>query len=246
MAANRKLAQEKIEEMVRGNGHLSSADSAVAVMSDGDVPPQVPTDIETDNLPDPENNPTKASTISRKKLFIDSDEDLEDEVPVLASCGVHRPPKEIVFRTRPGKQWRAEALIIDFRAEDPRLVRGKYLIVGPMQAKFKEFGRRVLLVTCVSSTGQVFLWDINVVQGFGDSWYRSDLQIVHNAERYWTRFLGQQGNAHGMRNSKKDHGEPRWPGEEIKDIYDLALLAFSEERLVEDMSHPLCDYYEIE
>ena len=203
-------------------------------------------DIESDALPASKAESPHASTVSRKKLFIDTDEDLEDEIPILASCSVHQPPKEIVFRVRPGKSWRAEALIVDFRQEDPQLARGKYLIVGPMQAKFKEFGRKVLLLTCVSSNGQVFLWDINVVRGFGDSWYKSDMVIAQTAETQWTRFLGSQGNAHAMRVSKRDHGEPRWPGEEITDIYDLALLAFSAERMVESMDHPLCDYFEIE
>src|SRR5262245_25458771 len=74
-------------------------------------------------------------TIPRKKLFLESDEDLDDEVAVLASCSVKRPPTQIVFRVRPGKQWRAEALIVDFREDDVRIARGKYLIVGDMRAK---------------------------------------------------------------------------------------------------------------
>jgi hypothetical protein len=237
-----KVQPNPLVESANGFHPVEDASLSEPVESGGEV---LEADIETGSLPTPEIESNR-STVSRKKLFIDTDEDLEDEIPVLASCSVHQPPKEIVFRVRPGKVWRAEALIVDFRQDDSQLARGKYLIVGPMQAKFKEFGRKVLLVTCVSSTGQVFLWDINVVRGFGDSWYKSDLMIAHTAETQWTRFLGSQGNAHAMRVSRKDRGEPHWPGEEVKDIYDLALLAFSEERMVESIDHPLCEYLEIE
>jgi hypothetical protein len=205
-----------------------------------------PATVETEGLQPPADHVTDTPPIPRKKLFIDSDDDLFDEEAVLTSCSVRRPSSHSVFRVRPGKQWRAEALIVDFREQVPEIARGKYLIVGNLQAKFKEFGRKVLLITCVSSTGQVFLWDINIVSGFGDSWYKSDLNIIRRAERDWMRYLGSVGNAHDARKSKKDHGEPRWPGAEVQDIYDLALVAFSEERLVEDLTHPLCDHFEIE
>jgi hypothetical protein len=224
------------------------AKATQAVSRNGHKPipePDVP-DVETDTLSEPEAEAQDTATVPRKKLFVDSDEDLLDESPFLTSCRVQQPPSEIVFRVRPGKAWRAEALVVDYRGDDPRLPRGKYLIVGRMQAKFREFGRKVLLVTCVSSTGEVFLWDVKVTLGFGDSWYKSDLLILKQAETQWVRFIRQAGNAHGGRASKKDHGEPRWPGPEVESIYDLALLAFSGERLVEDESHPLCDIYEIE
>jgi hypothetical protein len=212
---------------------------------DSPPPPPPPADVSTGSIEEPEDSNTGTATIPRRKLFIEKDTDLEDEVNNTDSCRVQQPPREIVFRVRKGKEWRAEALIVDFRLEDSRVMRGKYLITGDMIPKFKGFGRRVHLVTCISSTGAVFLWDIKVTIGFGDTWYKSDLAIASKAEEEWTRFTGSDGAAHTSKKSKKNYGEPKWP-EDITEIYDLALIAFPEERMVETLSHPLCDVYDIE
>jgi hypothetical protein len=228
------------------NGQSSHFDNASLAELVGPGKDRAEAEVEAETLEGSDVEASTKATIPRKQLFIDTEEDLDDELSLVSSCRVQQPPSQILFRVRPGKEWRAEALVVDFREEDPRVARGKYLIVGDMRPKFKEFGRRVLLVTCVSATGQVFLWDINIVVGFGDTWFKSDLNIVKTAEAQWTRFVRQAGNGHGHRVSQKDHGEPHWPGPEIRDIYDLALIAFSEERLVEHIRHPLCDVFEIE
>jgi hypothetical protein len=236
------------------NGQRTTVDNAslAEMVEHGKDGPPAPADEEITTLPPEEETPSRKKPAQRKDLFItEEDEDFSDEIPGLDAVPVHQPSSEIVFRTRPGPQWRAEAMIVDFRQENPdypSLRRGKYLVLGPMRKAFKAYGRKVLLVTCVTSTGQVFLWDVKVTEGFGDSWFKSDLNIVKIAHTEWVRFLKNSGgNAHSHRVSKKAYGDPKWPSEEVAaDIYDLALLAFSEERMVEDATHPLCDFFEIE
>jgi hypothetical protein len=180
--------------------------------------------------------------LCEEDLFLDEGEEFEEEEPILTSCPCRPPRSSDVFRVRPGKAWRAEVFIVDYRGDNAAIPHGNYVIARNLERAFKKFGRKYLILTCVTGMGQMFLWPIKIVQGLGDSWYKSDLRIAKDAETHWLRFLGSDGNAHQAGRSKREWGEPRWQGE---NLFALVNMAF-DERIVSAMSHPLCHQYEIE
>jgi hypothetical protein len=226
------------------NGHVVTANGQGPDLAELTEAPPVAAEGEVDEhtLKDAPGGETRPpTTLSRDDLFLDDDVDLDDEERILSACPCRQPRSSSVFRVRPGREWRAEVLIVQFDEEDPAIPRGKYVIAGELRRAFKRFGRRCLLVTCVTDAGQMFLWDIRITEGFGDSWYKSDLKIAKEAESRWLRFLGKNGNVHEAAVSRQEWGEPKWRGESLLALVHLAF----DGRVVDSPNHPLCRRYEI-
>jgi hypothetical protein len=165
-----------------------------------------------------------------------------DEEAVLTSCGAHRPREHDFFRVRPGGEWRATVLLVDYRGDDPALSRRPYLIHPPLAAKFGGVARAHMIYTCVTTTGTMFLWPIKIVEGFGDSWYKSAIRIAELAQTSWMRLISSKGGSGYLATrSTRDHGDPKWRGESLQ---ELLLLAFGD-HLVDALDHPLCQVLEI-
>jgi hypothetical protein len=111
-----------------------------------------------------------------------------------------------------------------------------------LKSAFGKKGRKHLIVTCVNTNGSMFLWPIKVTEGFGDSWYRSALIVVKAAKEKWVKDFASDGNGYTAETSKREHGDPRWLGETLDDLLELAF----DGRIVSDRTHPLCLELEIE
>jgi hypothetical protein len=192
---------------------------------------------------EPEERPGKP--LSRFSAFVLPDDgEGSDEEMLLTTCPARQPRETDLFRVRPDDcegGWRIKTLIVDYRGEDPAVPRGFYLIHPRLARVFSGIGKPHLLLTCVTSHGSMFIWSIRLVEGFGDSWCKSKLRIAAMAETQWVRVLGSHGNSYTAAVSKKDHGEPRWQGANLDDILAIAF----DGRIVEELTHPLCQTFEL-
>jgi hypothetical protein len=167
-----------------------------------------------------------------------------DEEPLLTTCPARQPRESDLFRVRPeeeGPGWRIKTLIVDYRGEDPAVPRGFYLIHPRLARVFGRLGKPHLLLTCVTTHGSAFIWPIHLVEGFGDSWCRSKLRIAAMAERQWVRIESAQGTGYRAFVSQKDHGAPKWQGENLDELLGIAF----DGRIVDELTHPLCQTFEL-
>jgi hypothetical protein len=187
--------------------------------------------------------PEKSSG-SRFSEFVlaDDEEGGEDSEPVLTKCPAKKPGEFDIFRVRPEEAWCIETLIVEYRGENKALPRGFYLIHPRLKQAFGKKGRKHLIVTCVNTNGSMFLWPIKVTEGFGDSWYRSALRVVTAAKEKWVKDFASDGNGYTVEASKREHGNPRWLGETLDNLLELAF----DGKIVSDRTHPLCAELEIE
>ncbi len=176
-------------------------------------------------------------------FILTEDIDGLDEEAVLTTCGAHRPKEHDHFRTRLGAEWKAKMLLVDYRGDDPALSRRLYFIHPTLATKFGGIARAHVIYTCVTTTGTLFLWPIKIVEGFGDSWYKSAIYIAEMAQTSWMRLLsGKGGSRYQATRSIRGHGDPKWRGENLQ---ELLLLAFGD-HLVDSLDHTLCHVLEVE
>jgi hypothetical protein len=183
--------------------------------------------------------------LSRFSAFIlaDDAEDIDEE-RLLTTCPARQPRETDLFRVRPDDKeqvWRIKTLIVEYRGEDPAVPRGFYLIHPRLARVFSGLGKPHLLLTCVTNHGSMFIWPIRLVEGFGDSWCKSRLRIAAMAEAQWVRVLGSQGNGYLAVVSRKDHGEPKWQGDTLDELLGITF----DGRIVEELTHPLCQTFEL-
>jgi hypothetical protein len=183
--------------------------------------------------------------LRRFSAFIlpDDGEGIDEEV-LLTACPARQPRETDLFRVRldDGEEvWRMKTLVVEYRGEDPAVPRGFYLIHPRLARVFSGLGKPYLLLTCVSNHGSMFIWPIRFVEGFGDSWCKSRLRIAVMAETQWIRVTGATGNGYTAVVSRKDHGEPRWQGANLDELLGIAF----DGRIVEDLTHPLCQTFEL-
>jgi hypothetical protein len=192
---------------------------------------------------EPEERP--GMPLSRFSAFVlpDDGEGVDEEM-LLTTCPARQPRETDLFRVRPNDGeavWRMKTLMVDYRWEDPAVPRGFYLIHPRLARVFSGLGKPYLLLTCVTNHGSMFIWPIRLVEGFGDSWCKSRLRIAAMAETQWVRVLGSQGNGYAAVVSRKDHGEPRWQGANLDELLAIAF----DGRIVEELTHPLCQTFEL-
>jgi hypothetical protein len=219
---------------VSGNGHHPGSPAA------GLPEAEVETRVNAVESAAPQGKP-----LSRFQDYqLGDDADATDEEILLTACPARQPRDSDLFRVRPDDEmrvWRMKTLIVDYRGEDPAVPRGFYLIHPRLARVFSGLGKPHLLLTCVTTFGSSFIWPIRLVEGFGDSWCKSKLRIAATAEKHWVRVPGSQGNGYVAVVSKKDHGEPRWQGENFDELLAIAF----DGKIVEDLTHPLCRAFEL-
>jgi hypothetical protein len=123
----------------------------------------------------PEGSTTDLTTVSEEELFVDDTDDGSQHYDHRPDPLTFRRPNALAhFMVRPGKEWRGTLVIIDYQEEDPKIARGKYLVLGKTRQAWtlrKGRGGKYLVVTCVTDLKRPFLWDIHVVEGLGNEWY---------------------------------------------------------------------------
>ena len=205
-----------------------------------------PLEAEEESFTDPaEPEAPQGRPLGRFQDYVlpDDAEDIDEEV-LLTTCPARQPRETDLFRVRPddGKTvWRMKTLMVEYRGEDLAVPRGFYLIHPRLARVFSGLGKPYLLLTCVTNHGSMFIWPIRLVEGFGDSWCKSRLRIATMAETQWVRVLGSQGNGYAAVVSRKDHGEPKWQGGTLGELLGIAF----DGRMVEELTHPLCQTFEL-
>jgi hypothetical protein len=206
----------------------------------------MPPEAEAEHITDA-SEPTapEGKPLSRFQDYIlDDDAETLGEEMLLTTCPARQPRDSDLFRVRPDDEtsiWRMKSLIVEYRGEDPAVPRGFYLIHPRLARVFSGLGKAHLLLTCVTNHGSMFIWPIRLVEGFGDSWCKSRLRIAAMAEAQWVRVLGSQGNGYAAVVSRKDHGEPKWQGGTLDELLGIAF----DGRIVEELTHPLAQTYEL-
>jgi hypothetical protein len=207
---------------------------------------QPPRDLEErilDPLSGASPSPDSGKLSAIADAFLDDDAIELDEEIAITTCTVHRPREHDIFRVHPGTEWRRNALLIEYRGEDPAIGRGPFLIHPQLRGRFGTYGKPHLLLTCITPAGSLFLWPVRVVKGFGDTWYKSALVIAKLAEAHWVRMWSVKGGSGYLTAiSKRDHGEPKWRGEHFEELAEIAFADY----LVTSLDHPLCRALEIE
>jgi hypothetical protein len=171
----KRVAAQVTSATVSSNGHPPASTET--------VPPQAEAETFVDAA---ESAAPQGKPLSRfQEYTLDDDAEAVGEEMLLTTCPARQPRDSDLFRVRPDDgegKWRIKTLIVEYRGEDPAVPRGFYLIHPRLARVFSGLGKPHLLLTCVTTFGSMFIWPIRLVEGFGDSWYKSKLRIAAMAE----------------------------------------------------------------
>ena len=153
--------------------------------------------------------------------------------PEVLVVPVRKPGKQEWFRVRPGEGWRLPMLTIELREE-----RETYAVAPAMAEELAAEGRLVLVYTCLSRGGALFLWSVPLPgpDGKRNQWHESAHAIAERATERWVRAVADQ--AAGMYQpmvAPAQPAEPTWPDIGFGDALRLAFR----ERLIDSVDYPV-------
>jgi hypothetical protein len=157
---------------------------------------------------------------------------------VLLSIPVRRPQRTEFFRVHPDSAFSVDWFVLERNGDSDRET---YWVTPEFRADLLDELRPVRVFTCITKRGTVFLWPARLPSAdssMGRRWHESALEIAEAAKSSWVKMLGdREAGAYAMYRAKGDLGEPEWPADMT--LRDLLRLAFSGERLIDRVDHPV-------
>jgi hypothetical protein len=153
---------------------------------------------------------------------------------VLAHVPVRKPNKQEYIRTHDDPTFRIQMAILELKTE-----REFYAVLPEIAAAIPGETRPVMLTTCISRQGNVFLWPVPLPSGEGRelAWHTTAREAANCAEKAWVRILSNMGAAaYDIYEAPASIAEPAWPEHSLQ---DLLRVAFGGGRLIESMDHPV-------
>ena len=152
---------------------------------------------------------------------------------MLTTVPVRKPGKQEWFRVRPGEEWRIQTACY----EDEEL-RETYLVDRSLWTELAGLIHPALILTCVSRSGDLFLWRCKLPgpDGRPNHWTDSALAIAREAETDWRRMAANMvaGYYDGFQPTAA-LPDPEWPDRTFTEILRTAFKG----RLIDSLDHPL-------
>ena len=99
--------------------------------------------------------------------------------------------------------------------------------------------RPVMLTTCVSRQGNVFLWPVPLPSSDGRelAWHTTAREAATRAETAWIRLMANLGaGAYDIYEAPASIGDAFWPEHSLQ---ELLRVAFGNGRLIDSLDHPV-------
>lgn len=150
---------------------------------------------------------------------------------------VGKPKKTCFFRAHTDPDYRIAVYVIE---DDQSMPKDNYLVIGDMVKALIEETKPKLLVLCVDKMGEPFLWVAppQAEDRFQCSnlWNSTALKALKLAETTWVRMMANMSAQTYTIHTSPSAEEPDWP--ELP-MNELIKLGFGQERIIQDMAHPL-------
>ncbi len=213
--------------------------------ADSNLPPEVPNDPQAAGAGAPATPPTPSSLPARPeppdpfdpsslRLGSDYSEGLGVR-KVITTIPNRKPNKTEWFRVRPGNEWRLQTAVLEL---EKGVERTTYLVAPDLWPDLFGEISPALLLTCVSRTGDLFMWRIKLPgpDGRANTWTESAIQIAMAAETNWCRMKADTTNGiYTHLESKNDLSEPKWPGLTFSEMLKIAFR----DRMIDSANHPV-------
>jgi hypothetical protein len=148
---------------------------------------------------------------------------------VLITVKVGKPSKTVFFRVRDDEDYIVDTALLEYE-------RDFYLVDAPFRAALRAEIKPVLLHTCISRAGVIFLWPLRLVgdDGRENPWWTSARIIADAAKTKWVRAQANMAlGAYELIQAVADLPEPVWPKHSFR---DLLKIAFEKQR-IDSMDH---------
>ena len=125
---------------------------------------------------------------------------------VLAHVPVRKPNKQEFIRANPDPAYRIQMAILDLKTEGEI-----YAVLPEVAAALPGETRPVMLTTCVSRQGNVFLWPVPLPSSDGRelAWHTTARQAATRAETVWIRVVPNLGGgAYDIYEAPASIGDP--------------------------------------
>lgn len=161
-----------------------------------------------------------------------SDASLGVERPLLV-VPVHKPHKQMFFRTHPSPDMRLDVRVIELETE-----REYYLVTPAIAQMLPGETKAVRLITCMPRFGGPFLWPMKLPNPDGreSTWAVSARKAAGLAETKWVRMQANQALAAYDVSTSTHIPDPVWPDVSMQ---DLLRIAFGDGRLIDREDHPV-------
>src|SRR5262249_50764843 len=146
---------------------------------------------------------------------------------------VRKPDRQWFFRVRPGEEWRLAAAGIEIKED-----REGYLVDPDVATALAGEGVLVMLLTCITPHGVVFLWPIRLPRADGrhNEGHRSALEAAQRAETRWIRLVANMGlGAYEVFEALGALPEPEWPDASLAELLRIAF----QDRFIRTTDHPM-------
>jgi hypothetical protein len=152
---------------------------------------------------------------------------------ILTKVPVRKPDKQWFVRVRPGEDWRLSTAFIELK-EDREL----YLVDRPLVSALSAEVVPMVLFTCVTRHGVVFLWPIPLPgeDGKHNEWHRSALEAARRAESRWIRVVSNfASRGYDVFEAIGALPEPEWPDVSFAELLKIAFGG----RFIRSADHPV-------
>ena len=158
----------------------------------------------------------------------------------LVRISVTKPAKNVFFRVRPEPEYSASITVVEYAEEG--VIGSELYFVAPIpglaaeaHAKADKAAKAVILFTCMSRAGTVFLMPCTrPTGGHGDAWHVSALNVAELAKAKWLKRT-PQGGAYVPVVAKVDIPEPNWSDDSFEQLLTKAFA----DRVITSPDHPV-------
>ncbi len=152
----------------------------------------------------------------------------------LVHVPVRKPNRQEFFRTHHDTEFRAPMAILDLKDEGEI-----YLVTPEVAASLPGEVKPVMLTTCISRQGTVFLWPVPLPNEDGRqlAWHVSAREAAGRAENKWVRMVANIASAaYDVFEAPGEIAEPAWPDHTFQ---ELLAVAFGNGKLIDRSDHPV-------
>ena len=147
---------------------------------------------------------------------------------------VRKPNRQEFFRNHLSTEFRAPMAILELKDEGET-----YLVTPEVAASLPGEVKPVMLTTCISRQGTVFLWPVPLPNENGRqlAWHVSTREAAERAKTKWVRMVANMAAAaYDVYEAPGEIAEPAWP---YHTFQELLAVAFGNGKLIDRPDHPV-------
>ena len=152
----------------------------------------------------------------------------------LVHVPVRKPNKQEFFRVHLDPAYRCPMAVLDLKTE-----RETYLVTPEVATAIPGEVKPVMLTTCISRQGVVFLWPVPLPSEDGRelAWHVTAREAAARAETKWVRMVANMSaGAYDVYEAPGEIADPNWPDHTFQKLLEVA---FGNGRLIDREDHPV-------